>query len=379
MRLSVFLQKNKVKSSPKAWSDNISATECSLHQLSPYIGKLKSKIAYDLIVNFSNPGDLIFDPFSGSGTIPLEAIINNRRTIASDISLYSEVLTKAKLFPPSSFDDACEKADNLIKKAYNLQSPDLRKVPAWVRRFFHPETLKEAINFSIVCKNGGNEFFLACFLGILHHQRPGFLSYPSSHLVPYLRTKIYPKDQYPELYEYRDLRTRLFAKIKRAFSRLSGFESIKNINDRTVYCKPVEKLRLTSKFDCLITSPPYMNALDYIRDNRLRLWFADEKKFSKIKKEPTAKKDSFEKMVTSLSLLLENKLSSKGHAILIVGENITKRPNFNLSQYLSSAIALKCPSMQLIEIIEDLIPDIRRSRRDCKGTKKEHILVFKKR
>lgn len=88
-----------------------------------------------------------------------------------------------------------------------------------VRQFFHPRTLKEAIKFVTVCKRDENNFLFACFLGILHHQRPGFLSYPSSHLVPYLREKKYPRDQFPELYQYRELRPRLLSKIQRAYAR----------------------------------------------------------------------------------------------------------------------------------------------------------------
>jgi hypothetical protein len=51
-------------------------------------------------------------------------------------------------------------------------------------------------------------------LGILHHVRPGFLSYPSSHLVPYLRKMKYPPEQFADMYAYRDVRSRLIAKVK---------------------------------------------------------------------------------------------------------------------------------------------------------------------
>lgn len=59
-------------------------------------------------------------------------------------------------------------------------------------------------------------FFQACILGILHHVRPGFLSYPASHLVPYLRRKMYPPEQFPKMYSYRDVRSRFLAKVRRA-------------------------------------------------------------------------------------------------------------------------------------------------------------------
>ena len=89
---------------------------------------------------------------------------------------------------------------------------DLRRAPKWVREFFHPETLREALALSFVLKRRRRWFFLASLMGILHHQRPGFLSYPSSHTVPYLRSKAFPPKKFPKLYEYRSLADRLEAK-----------------------------------------------------------------------------------------------------------------------------------------------------------------------
>ena len=60
--------------------------ECSLHQLSPYIGKIKSSIAGDLIEAYSRVRDLVVDPFAGAGTIPLEAAVRGRRAFGADIS-----------------------------------------------------------------------------------------------------------------------------------------------------------------------------------------------------------------------------------------------------------------------------------------------------
>ena len=77
----------------------------------------------------------------------------------------------------------------------------VRKVPMWVREFFHPETLRETLAWTLTLRERRRWFLLASLLGILHHQRPGFLSFPSSHTVPYLRKKAFPPAKFPELYE----------------------------------------------------------------------------------------------------------------------------------------------------------------------------------
>ena len=364
-----------VISVPDHWKESCVGAECSLHQLSPYIGKLKSSIARDLVATYSKPGDLIVDPFSGSGTVALEALLQGRRAFTADISAYAKILCEAKLKSPSSLECALEKAEDTLSQSHKLPNPDLRKVPAWVRQFFHPRTLKEAIKFATVCKRDRNNFLFACFLGILHHQRPGFLSYPSSHLVPYLREKKYPRDQFPELYQYRELRPRLLSKIRRAYARCPEIPT--NGNSIHKYCS-VRSLNLPGFFDCLITSPPYMNALDYNRDNRLRLWFINPKYSVATEDKVIQKQEAFKIAMASLVKKVNSSLKTNGYCVIIVGERIASRPKTHLSHFVCNIVADYAPSLKLLEVMQDHIPDIRRSRRDCRGTKTEHFLIFQK-
>lgn len=53
------------------------------------------KLAYDHIISWSNEGDLIYDPFMGSGTTAKAAISANRNWIGSEISSeYCEIIRK---------------------------------------------------------------------------------------------------------------------------------------------------------------------------------------------------------------------------------------------------------------------------------------------
>ncbi|MBI3319212.1 MAG: hypothetical protein HYZ89_01305 [Candidatus Omnitrophica bacterium] len=128
--------------------------------------------------------------------------------------------TRAKLFPPPSF----RAAEHRLRDIWQLSreqfgKQDLRSVPPWVCEFFHPETLRNALAFRDACVGLAEDFLLACLLGILYHQRPSFLSYPSSHLVPYLRDRKFPQRLFPKLYEEWDVFTRLEAKVRRTFRR----------------------------------------------------------------------------------------------------------------------------------------------------------------
>lgn len=360
---------------PKHWKQSSFDQESSFHELSPYIGKLTSRIARELVSRYTKVGDLVVDPFAGSGTIPLESAIAGRRTFASDTSPYARVLTVAKLTAPTCLFEALDMFETAFEEAQKLSLPDLRQVPAWVRKFFHPETLKETINFSIVCRKPGREFLLACLLGVLHHQRPGFLSFPSSHLVPYLRDRLFPPKQYPEMYSYRSLRPRLIAKIERAYRRdfernaelLIGFQQ-----------KSIQRAIFPENFDALITSPPYMNALDYGRDNRLRLWFIEPTTDWRIQERPTSRSAAFQSTVNAIANRADKGLRPNGYCILVVGEESHRKSKNHPSQKVVDSILATKTSLSLVDVLEDSIPDVRRSRRECRGVKTEHILVFRK-
>jgi DNA methylase len=360
---------------PSDWKCSCTNTECTLHQIAPYVGKLKSSIARSLVQRYSTKGNLVVDPFAGAGTIVLEAALAGRRAFGSDISPYARVLSNAKLFPPNSLQDAIRKAERALDAAAQLPAPDLRSVPLWVRAFFHPATLREAINFAQFCRAPGHEFLFACFLGILHHQRPGFLSYPSSHLVPYLRDKKYPKQDFPEMYSYRELRPRLIAKITRMYAR---FVDPSSVTDLTFRRGTIEHISLPRKFDSLITSPPYMNALDYGRDNRLRLWFIDPRLVRSVDNGVTKKRDAFISAVRHLAHKIESGLNVGGFCVLVVGESLQRTFAAHPSEIVFQIMTQHAPSLRLKEVICDDIPDVRRTRRECKGIKREHFLVFQK-
>lgn len=357
---------------PRNWQVSAAQSECSLHQLAPYIGKLKSTIARDLVSSWSRPGDLIVDPFAGSGTIPLEAVISGRRVLASDLSPYSEALCRAKLGAPRTLEAATRDVEALLDLSGQLSRPDLRAVPAWVRSYFHPKTLKDILSFAEVCRREKNHFLLACLLGILHHQRPGFLSYPCSHLVPYLRDKAFPRSDYPHLYQYRELAPRLLAKLHRAMRRYRPATA-----EGTFVRAPLQAMQLPD-FDALITSPPYMNALDYGRDNRLRLWLVDPGSVATLDRDSCSSQAAFVSLMELLADVVARQLRRHGYCILVTGQSVQRNQLAHPGRVVTAIFQQRAPGLRLERTIVDTIPDVRRSRRNCAAVKTEEILVFRK-
>jgi hypothetical protein len=357
------------------WAGSALKAESTLHQLSPYIGKLKSSIAGSLISQFTRSDDLIYDPFSGSGTVALEAWAAGRSIVANDLSPYAALLTRAKLFPHPSLEAALEDIEKLSGEANRAkQEIDLRSVPVWVREFFHRETLREALAWTRVLRRRRRWFLLASLLGILHHQRPGFLSFPSSHTVPYLRLRAFPPAKFPELYEYRSLRNRLEAKVARAFRR------VPELNyglTRHCFCQSAHLLAPKTMVDAIITSPPYMRQLDYARDNRLRLWFLGIDDPCALDKVISPRKDAFLKLMRQCFERWKTVLKPQKYCILVVGDGSSEVRGANLPEIISRIATDEVGGYVHIYDHAEAIPNERRVRRGLTGSTSETIIVLR--
>lgn len=363
------------------WRGSFNARESSLQQLAPYVGKMKSGMARALIALYSKPGDTVLDPFSGSGVVPLEAVLRGRRGLANDLSPYAYALTRGKLEAPGSTKIALERATALVD-VVEREAPaiDLSETPEWVQEFFHPDTLREILVAFRVLRKQEDYFLMACLLGILHHVRPGFLSYPASHLVPYLRKAKYPPEKFPEMYAYRDLRSRLLAKVKRAYRRhmLPGdWEK----REYQVWCTNSMSLPIQDEtIDTIISSPPYFGALDYARDNRLRLWFLGCKDWKELDASLTANSKVY---LPQMSVCLQEMcrvLKQGRHCVLVLGDVDRNGMIRRTAEVLADLAAEVTEGKFVTELIyDDRIPDERRSRRRTRTTKFERILVMRKR
>ena len=347
-----------------------------LHQIGPYIGKMRPALARKLILKYSKEGDWIWDPFSGSGTVPLEARLMLRNVIAGDINPYACVLTQSKLNAPSCINIPIKQLEILKNELRSLKRFRENNIPAWVKSFFHPQTLNEINFISSRLIEKRLFFIMGCFLGILHHQRPGFLSYPASNLVPYLRDKKFPKEVYPEKYEYRDPIPRIEAKINRILAVPPPPLKIKfNVLQNSAVCTylPAESI------DTVITSPPYMNALDYSRDNRLRLWFLGIKDYKSVKSKEIYNISTFYNDMVYVLKNISSCLRDSGFCAIVIGD--LKRTNsrtVDVPNLILEIANKEVPELNVIEKWIDELPKKRRSRKEGGATKTETIIIFRR-
>jgi hypothetical protein len=361
---------------PYEWHGSCIGSECTFHHIAPYIGKMKSSMAREIVEACSSPGDLVMDPFAGSGAIPLESLIGRREVVCTDINPYAVTLTRAKLMAPASLKTAERRATRVLDCALeDGHTVSLEHVPLWVRSFFHPQTLREAIQFARITRYNNDPFLMACLLGILHHQRPGFLSYPSSHLVPYLRSRRFPKSKFPELYAYRPLKPRLMAKISRVYRRSAKIDSSLS---RKCWRADVRDLRLEPGcIDAIVTSPPYMDALDYARDNRLRLWFLGVNDYKRYDTR-LGSVERFSELMATFLFRAVRWLRAGGCCVCVVGEVNRKKKSIDIARMIADIATKQVGGFRLESITTDDIPDIRRSRKGSYVKTESIVSLIKK-
>ncbi|WP_186201015.1 DNA methyltransferase [Burkholderia gladioli] len=244
------------------------------HSMCSYQGKMKPALAHHLVRCFSAPGDLVLDPFSGAGTIPLEACRMGRRGYGIDISRLGHVLTLAKVakISPAKMEDLLRNLEAFIKN-YRLKSGEIERAAAVrfnsaIPDYFHPETLREVIaarSFFLSCWDSGAEWavLLSCTLHLLHGNRPYALSRRSHPVTPFKPTGDF---------EHRELIPRLRDKLARVHDELT--------NDHREWggsaqgdCTATWPASIPMA-DVIITSPPFFDSTRFYMTNWMRFWFA---------------------------------------------------------------------------------------------------------
>ena len=241
------------------------------HSLCSFQGKMKPSLAHHLVRTLSSPGDIVVDPFSGSGTIPLEACKQGRKGIGLDISRLGYVLTMGKVAKSNT-----EKLELLLlglERAFleetvtDQEIERARKISfnSSITEYFHPHTLRQILiarRFFQERWGSGAEWALAfsCCAHILHGNRPYSLSRNSHPITPYS-----PRGEF----EPRDLIPRLRAKLGK-FCQARDRAMVEG-ESRLQDC--TKDWGFTREANVVITSPPFFDSTRFYMTNWMRFWF----------------------------------------------------------------------------------------------------------
>lgn len=251
----------------------------SLHEIS-YRGCFKSELPRFFISKLSKPGDLVYDPFMGRGTTILEAALLNRQVAGNDINPLSIILIEPRLNPPEITD-----VSNRLK-SISLNSKYEADID--LSMFFSPKTENRIVALRKYLEKKKAEGFeddidkwirMVATNRLTGHSSGFFSVYtlpPNQAVSPDAQRKINKKrNQVPP---DRNVISIIMKKSLTLQKDLTPNQRkiLHTINSTAKYfCEDSQKqtdLRDES-VHLIVTSPPFLDTIQYSEDNWMRCWF----------------------------------------------------------------------------------------------------------
>jgi DNA modification methylase len=113
-----------------------------VHRLHPYLGKFVPQLVEVFLRRYARPGQLVWDPFAGSGTTLVEANAFGARAAGCDVSAFNCLLARVKT---AAYEPEALLADVV---RLSVRKPErTRKSSAYLERWFAPRARAELLGF----------------------------------------------------------------------------------------------------------------------------------------------------------------------------------------------------------------------------------------
>jgi len=373
----------------------------AMHSMCSYQGMFPARLAHYFIQRYSKPGDLVADPFSGRGTVALQARVERRRALSNDLNPLAYVLTAAKSDPPPWGE--ITKFVSQLERSYPKRAHQEVDVSEDIRMLFHEDTLRQIcflrdhLQSKPMLKWTREELMLAgTMAGILHgaHRSDGSsmylsISMPNTFSMPptYVRKYIYEN-------KLHKIDQNVFERLRDKLARIY-LDSTDGPPGRT-YKRDAPRFLTTSavrpgSIDLIVTSPPYLQVVNYGTSNWIRLWWLGIDEVSRhggagrrsLDSELDHRHlyDSYRAFLLRTLRGVQRVLQPSGVAVVVIGDVTTaKGPSYELAHHVWSDVGAET-NMRLLDVIEDSLPSQTKVSRiwgDTKGraTDQDRVLVL---
>lgn len=251
----------------------------SLHEIS-YRACFKAELPAWFIDRYSQPGDIVYDPFSGRGTTVIQASLSGRRFISNDLNPLSRILTEPRISPPP-----------LAAIALRLDSLDLQGTDGMIKPeeepdlevFYNARTLMELRNLRNYLqqrRSNGREDALDAWIRMVATNRlsghsKGFFSVytlPPNQATNPERQRAINHKYNNDFGEYKDVKSLILRKSRSLLKTLPN--GAIGMGGVFLTCNAADTPQIPSRsVNLIITSPPFLNVVQYEQDNWLRIWF----------------------------------------------------------------------------------------------------------
>lgn len=245
------------------------------HGLHKYPAKFFPELPRWIIKRYSNEGDTILDPFSGSGTANVEALLSKRHSVGIDVDPFSRFLSKVKTTPIAKGElDFSKKLLLRLIVNYKPSKVSNRDIPLFPYRdnWFNKEIILELAYLkkkilSLDVSQNTKDFYKICFSSVLRSVSNADDNCTRTVVRKKLNKMVYPADALKRFTE------RILINIPKVieFSE-SAPQGIKVDFPDKQDARNISSYH-EGYFDLALTSPPYCNAVDYPRTHQLELYW----------------------------------------------------------------------------------------------------------
>ena len=297
----------------------------SLHEVS-YRACFKPQLPRFFIERLTRPGDVVYDPFMGRGTTPMEAALLGRVPFGCDINPLSVVLTRPRFRPPT--------LDKVAKRLGEIDFTAAAECPPELLTFYHPETLREiaALKHYLLTRRAAgtldavDDWICLLALNRLTGHSTGFFSVytlPPNQAVS-VKSQLKINADRKQTPPQRDVRKLILKKSKQLLGDCDAAvrETLSEVAPRSLLVtKPAASTPEipSASVALVVTSPPFLDVVDYAGDNWLRCWFLgiDPKSVSLT---VPKKLEAWQAAMTAVFRELHRVLKPGGHVAFEVGE-----------------------------------------------------------
>ncbi|MHA1652296.1 MAG: DNA methyltransferase, partial [Candidatus Helarchaeota archaeon] len=247
------------------------------HGLHIYPAKFIPQIPQLCIRKYSKPSEYVIDPFCGSGTTLVEAILLRRNAYGIDINPLAQLISRVKTTPLDLdelefyYQQLIEFLDLGIKnKLTPLESipnnSDFPNLEYWFSEKVRMELKQIQNQINLIENNQIREFFLLVLSTII--RKVSLADNDQLHPAKTKYAKIQKNHTIPTFKIFKSTVSKKY-KIMKHFSSFN-FSNVKC----EIIGKDATDIELTNGIDLAVTSPPYVNALDYVRIHKLEAFWA---------------------------------------------------------------------------------------------------------
>jgi DNA modification methylase len=308
-----------------------------VHRLHPYLGKFIPQLVEIFLKKYFQPGQMILDPFVGSGTTLIEANLLNMPSVGVELSEFSYLIAKVKtqkynvelvekeildiLNKTKEFSRKIQKNQRSLFEEWNFEPSE------YFKNWYHPRAIKEIYFYRSLIPNYQNQDILKIILS---------RSARSARQIPHYdlaRPKKPVKERYWCLKhkQYCEPINNAIKFITRysldTIKRIKEFDKLRTSakiillqGDARIIKLPVKK-----EIEGIFTSPPYLGLINYHEQHRYAYELFNFKEYPEAEigspnKNGNDNKERYKKDITAVFRNMNNYLKSGAKIFIVVND-----------------------------------------------------------